>query len=57
VSLKQDIERELKVPVRIRMGGPGSLNIFADGQQIFSYQQTKRRPQSAEIIAALRGRT
>jgi hypothetical protein len=57
VSLKQDIERELEVPVRIRMGGPGSLNIFADGQQIFSYQQTKRRPQSAEIIAALRSRT
>jgi hypothetical protein len=56
VSLKQDIERELKLPVRIRMGGPGSLNVFADGQQIFSYQQTRRMPQSAEIISALRRR-
>jgi hypothetical protein len=56
VSLKQDIERELKIPVRIRMGGPGSLNIFADGQQIFSYQQTRRMPQAADIIATLRGR-
>ena len=57
MSLKQDIERELKIPVRIRLGGPGSLNIFADGQQIYSYQQSKRKPQSAEIIAALRSRT
>lgn len=56
MSLKQDIERELKIPVRIRMGGPGSLNIFADGQQIFSYQQSKRMPQAADIITALRGR-
>jgi hypothetical protein len=57
VSLKQDIERELKIPVRIRMGGPGSLNIFADGQKIYSYQESKRRPQAADIIAALRSRT
>jgi hypothetical protein len=54
VSLKQDIERELNIPVRIRMGAPGSLNIFADGQQVYSYQQTKRMPQSPEIIATLR---
>jgi hypothetical protein len=54
VSLKQDIERELKIPVRIRMGGPGSLNIFANGQQIFSHQQTGQMPQAAEIIAKLR---
>jgi hypothetical protein len=57
VSLQQDIERELKIPVRIRMGGPGSFNIFANGQQIFSYQQSRRMPQLAEIIAALRSRT
>jgi hypothetical protein len=57
VSLKNDIERELKVPVRIRMGSPGSLNVFADGQQIFSYQQSKQMPRSVDIIAALRART
>jgi hypothetical protein len=54
VSLKQDIERELKIPVRIRMGSPGSLNVFANGQQIFSHQQSGRKPQAQEIIAALR---
>jgi hypothetical protein len=54
--MKQDIERELKIPVRIRMGGPGSLNILADGQQIYSYQKSKRMPKAAEIVATLRGR-
>lgn len=56
MSLKQDIERELKTPVRIRAGSPGSMNIFADGQKVFSYQEAKRMPSSQEIIAALRQR-
>lgn len=56
MSLKQDIERELKIPVRIKMGAPGSLNVFADGKQIFSHQESKRMPQTAEIIAALKVR-
>jgi hypothetical protein len=54
VSLKQDIERELGIPVRIKMGGPGSLNVFANGKKIFSYQESHRHPKSAEIISALR---
>jgi hypothetical protein len=54
VSLKQDIERELKVPVRIRMGGPGSLNVIADGKTIFSKSETGRMPSSAELISKLR---
>jgi hypothetical protein len=39
------------------MGGPGSLNIYVDGQQIYSYQKSGRLPQSTEIIAQLRDRT
>jgi Rdx family len=54
VSLKQDIERELKVPVRIRMGGPGSLNVIADGKTIYSKSETGRMPTSAELISKLR---
>jgi hypothetical protein len=53
VSLKQDIERELKTPVRIKMGRPGALNIYANGQQVYSYQRTGRMPSSAEIISLL----
>jgi hypothetical protein len=54
VSLKQDIERELNVPVRIRMGGPGSLTVLADGKTIYSKSETGRMPTSAELIAKLR---
>jgi len=54
VSLKQDIERELKVPVRIRIGGPGSFNVIADGKPIYSKSETGRMPSSAELIAKLR---
>jgi hypothetical protein len=57
VSLKHDIEQELKIPVRIRIGGPGSLNIFVDGQKIYSYQQSRRLPVAAEVIAELRRQT
>ncbi len=55
MSLKQDIERELHIPVQIKMGGPGSLNVFANGKKIFSHQESHSRPQSSEIIATLRG--
>ncbi len=57
MSLKQDIERELGIPVRIKMGGPGSLNIFANGKKIFSYQESHKHPNSPEIIASLRSLT
>ncbi len=54
MSLKQDIERELGIPVQIKMGGPGSLNVFANGNRIFSYQESHKHPQSAELIATIR---
>ena len=54
MSLKQDIERELKVPVKIKMGGPGSLTVIADGKTIYSKSETGRMPTSAELIATLR---
>jgi predicted Rdx family selenoprotein len=54
VSLKQDIERELKIPVKIKMGSPGSLNVIVDGKIIYSKSETGRMPTSAELIAKLR---
>lgn len=54
MSLKQDIERELKTSVRLKMGRPGSLDVYANGQQLYSYQRTGRMPSSPEIIALLR---
>jgi predicted Rdx family selenoprotein len=54
VSLKQDIERELKISVKIKMGSPGSLNVIVDGKTIYSKTESGRMPTSAELIARLR---
>jgi len=56
VSLKEGIERELQIPARIRMGSPGSLDVFADGEQIYSKKQSGRFPSAGEIVGLLRSR-
>jgi hypothetical protein len=56
VSLKEGIESKLKVPTRIRLGGPGALDIFVDNQRIYSKKQTGRLPSVDEIIGLIRDR-
>jgi hypothetical protein len=56
VSLKENIERQLKIPTRIRMGMPGSLDVFVDGQKVYSKKQTGRAPTAGEIIELIRQR-
>ncbi len=56
VSLKQSIEGQLKIPTRIRIGGPGALDVFADGQKIYSKKQTGRLPTTDEIVKLIRDR-
>jgi hypothetical protein len=56
VRLKESIERDLGIPARIRMGSPGSLDIFADGEKVFSKKQAGRPPSAAEVVELLRGR-
>jgi len=46
----------LKVPVRLRIGGPGALDVFLDGEKIYSKKQTGRMPSSEEIIGLVRER-
>lgn len=57
MSLKNDIERELGIPTRVRAGAPGSLRVLVDGEQIFSLKQAGRSPESAEIIGLIREKT
>jgi hypothetical protein len=40
VSLKESIEGKLKIPTRIRLGGPGALDVFVEKQKIYSKKQT-----------------
>ncbi len=54
MSLKNDVERELGVPIRVRAGAPGSLRVLLDGQEIYSKKQTGRSPNPAEIVGLIR---
>ena len=54
MSLKESIEGKLKIPTRIRLGGPGALDVFVDKQKIYSKRQTGRLPTADEIIELIR---
>jgi len=54
VSLKERIERELGVPVRVRAGAPGSFNVFVDGKQIYSKKRNEDLPNPDEILQLVR---
>ncbi len=56
MSLKESVEGKLKIPTRIRLGGPGALDVFVDKQRIYSKKQTGRLPTADEIIELIRGR-
>jgi predicted Rdx family selenoprotein len=56
VSLKEGIEGKLRIPTRIRLGGPGALDVFVDSQKIYSKKQTGRMPTVEEIIELIRDR-
>lgn len=54
MSLKNEVEKELGIPIRIRAGAPGSLRVLVNGEQIYSKQQQGRLPGAAEIVRLIR---
>lgn len=54
MRLQKSLEGELATPVRVRNGSPGSLNVFLDGERIFSKQESGRFPRAEEILARIR---
>ena len=54
MSLKESIESKLKIPTRIRLGGPGALDVFVDRHKIYSKKQTGRLPTVDDIIGLIR---
>lgn len=56
MSLKEGIESKLKIPTKIRLGGPGALDVFVDSDKIYSKKQTGRLPTADEIIELIRAR-
>jgi selT/selW/selH-like putative selenoprotein len=57
VSLKNEIERELAIPIRLRAGGPGSFSVLLNGEQIYSKKQAGRSPNAHEIMRLIREKT
>jgi predicted Rdx family selenoprotein len=57
VSLKNEIERELGIPIRLRAGAPGSLTVLLNGEQIYSKTREGRSPDAGEIIRLIRETT
>jgi predicted Rdx family selenoprotein len=56
VRLKNDIEREFGVPARLRAGAPGALDVFVNGEKIYSKRHTGRLPTADELIKLIRAR-
>ena len=56
MSLKNDIEKQLGLPVKVKAGMPGSLDIYAGSERIFSKTQTGAMPRNADILAAIKQR-
>ena len=56
MSLRNHIERELGVPIRVRAGAPGALDVFVDGEQIYSKKKTGRLPTADELISLIRSK-
>jgi selT/selW/selH-like putative selenoprotein len=56
VSLKNALERELDVPVRLRAGAPGALDVYVNSEQVFSKKRTGRLPLAAELIELIRNK-
>ena len=56
MSLKEDIERELKLAVQVRAGAPGSFRVLVDGEPIFAARHAEHAPESAGIIELIRSK-
>ena len=57
MSLKDQIEREFGIPVRLRAGAPGSLNVFVNGERIHSRKEAGHSVSPAEIVRLIRQRS
>ncbi|HZS57024.1 MAG TPA: Rdx family protein [Bryobacteraceae bacterium] len=56
MSLKNRVEPEFGVPVRVRAGAPGSLDVYLNGEQIYSKRRSGRMPTAEELIKLIRGK-
>ncbi len=51
------IKDALDLDAEVRVGSRGQFDVVADGDLVFSKQESQRFPEPAEIISALQART
>jgi hypothetical protein len=56
VSLKSEIESKLAIPVKVKAGMPGSLDVYLDRERIYSKSASGKMPLNADILAAIEQR-
>ena len=56
MSLKDRLEPEFGAPIRLRAGAPGALDVYVNGEQIYSKKRTGRLPTADELIKLIRGK-
>lgn len=56
MRLKNHLERELGIPVRLRAGAPGALKVLVDNEPIYSKKQAGYMPSAEEITALIRSK-
>jgi hypothetical protein len=49
VRLRDELDRTLHVPAKIRWGGLGELTVTVDGRTVFSKRRAGRVPEPGEI--------
>ena len=48
-SLQNELTRELGTTPKIRLGGPGQLDVVVDGTVVFSKKAARRMPEPGEV--------
>lgn len=56
MGLKNAIEREFDIPIRLRLGAPGALDVYVNGEQVYSKKRTGRLPAATELIELIRAK-
>jgi len=53
VSLKHEIESRLGLPVKLKAGMPGAMDIYLDRELFYSKGRVGKMPQNADIVSAI----
>ncbi|HSE92101.1 MAG TPA: Rdx family protein [Methylomirabilota bacterium] len=53
MRLREEIQRTLGTPAKIRWGGFGELTVTVDGRTVFSKRQAGRVPEPGEVARLL----